>query len=377
MSLMDRALEPPSYGWKDNENNLIIPTSKQIFKEFFFRLNVFRSRKNWLGFLSWFKLLCLVPFLYFFLFKYFNFYLLAVGFVYSMIVMGSHGTIWYHRYCTHGAYTFKNRFWRFITRNLTVNVVPEETYVISHHVHHAKSDEPGDPYNANAGFLYCFLADVNHQPIALDLTEEEYARVAGLMKHTGVRANSYQQYQKWGSIASPGWSIAGWLLNWAFWGAVFYLIGGMALVCTIFGAAGFWAVGVRTFNYEGHGKGKDKRKEGTDFNTKDMSINQLWPGFVAGEWHNNHHLYPSSARSGFLKHQIDFAWYYIKFMSMIGAVTDYHDSKKLFLEQYQKPYLESKKAFPLQEKKVRVVPVPMPVVTKVTVSAPGKRPKNA
>ena len=108
-----------------------------------------------------------------------------------------------------------------------------------------------------------------------------------------------------------------------------------------------------------------------------MSINQLWPGFVAGEWHNNHHLYPSSARSGFLKHQIDFAWYYIKFMSMIGAVTDYHDSKKLFLEQYQKPYLESKKAFPLQEKKVRVVPVPMPVVTKVTVSAPGKRPKNA
>lgn len=330
-NLMDRVLEPPSYGWKDKEDQLIIPTSRQILKEFFFRQNIFRNRKNWLTFFSWSKLLILVPCLFFFLFRYFNFYLLGIAFLYSMVIMGTHGTIWYHRYCTHGAYTFKNKFWRFITRNLTINVVPEETYVISHHVHHAKSDEPGDPYNATAGFLYCFLADVNHQPIAVDLSEIEYARVLKLMEHTGIRPNTYKQYQKWGSIANPAWSVAGWLLNWAFWGVVFYAIGGPALFCTLFGAAGFWAIGVRTFNYEGHGKGKDKRKDGTDFNRKDLSINQIWPGYVAGEWHNNHHLYPSSARSGFLNYQVDFAWYYIKFLSMIGAVSGYHDSKKLFL----------------------------------------------
>ena len=84
--------------------------------------------------------------------------------------MGTHGTLWHHRYCTHGAYTFRNAFWRVFTQNLTINVIPEEIYVISHHVHHAKSDQPGDPYNAQAGFLYCFLADVNHQPIAKDLS---------------------------------------------------------------------------------------------------------------------------------------------------------------------------------------------------------------
>jgi stearoyl-CoA desaturase (delta-9 desaturase) len=364
---MDRALEPPSYGWKDEQNNLIIPSKKQILSEFFFRLNIFRSRKNWLTFFSWFKLLCLAPFLALFFFRYFNFYLLGVGFIYSMVIMGTHGTIWYHRYCTHGAYTFKNKFWRFITRNLTVNVVPEETYVISHHVHHAKSDEPGDPYNANAGFLYCFLADVNHQPITLDLTEAEYGRVAGLMKHTGVRVNSYKQYLRWGTLANPALSIVGWLLNWAFWGTVCYLIGGPALLCTIFGAAGFWAVGVRTFNYEGHGKGKDKRRDGVDFNRKDMSINQIWPGYVAGEWHNNHHLYPSSARSGFLNYQVDFAWYYIKFLSLIGAVSEYHDSKKTFLEQYKKPYAESKKECPLP---ASVAPVVAPATVEV-----GRRPR--
>ena len=78
-----------------------------------------------------------------------------------------------------------------------------------------------------------------------------------------------------------------------------------------------------------------------------VSIRTL--GIVAGEWHNNHHLYPSSARSGFLKHQVDLAFYYIKGMSLLGAVSHYHDSKPLFLQQYHAPYREQKES-PLPEK---------------------------
>lgn len=342
-SLIDHVLKTPLYGWKDLEDHLIIPTSRQVFKEFWLRLNIFRSKKNWLAFFGWSRVLILMACLFIFLFRYFNFYLLGIAFFYSMVVMGTHGTIWYHRYCTHGAYTFRNKFWRFVTRNLTINIIPEEIYVISHHVHHAKPDQPGDPYNANAGFLYCFLADVNHQPISNHLTAGEYTRVVRMMRHTGVRPNTYAQYQKWGSVARPAWSLGGWLLNWAFWGMVFYLMGGPALLFALFGSAGFWALGVRTFNYEGHGKGKDKHREGVDFNKNDLSINQVWPGYVAGEWHNNHHLFPSSARSGFLMYQLDLAWCYIKFMKTIGAVASYHDSKKLFLAQYRRPYIEHKK----------------------------------
>lgn len=340
---MDLVLQAPSYGWQDPEGRLVTPTTHQILKEFGFRLNIFRTRKNWLAFFNWFRLILLIPCLVIFMLYYFNFYLLGIVFVYSMVVMGTHGTIWYHRYCTHGAYTFRNKFWRFITRNLTINIVPEEIYVISHHVHHAKPDQPGDPYNANAGFLYCFLADVNHQPISDQLTADEYARVVRMMGHTGIRPNTYPQYQKWGSVAGPEWSLAGWILNWAFWGVAFYLMGGMALVFALFGAAGFWAIGVRTFNYEGHGKGKDKHREGIDFNKDDLSINQLWPGYVAGEWHNNHHLFPSSARSGFLDYQLDLAWCYIKLLKSIGAVSSFHDSKKIFLSQYRQPYIKSKR----------------------------------
>jgi hypothetical protein len=122
----------------------------------------------------------------------------------------------------------------------------------------------------------------------------------------------------------------------------FYLVGGHALACSLFGAAGFWGVGVRTFNYEGHAKGKDKQREGTDFSKSDKSINQLWPGIVAGEWHNNHHLYPKSARSGFQTHQIDLGWYYIKFMFIIGAVKSYRDDKSHFIAKYHNPYLEER-----------------------------------
>lgn len=334
MPFIDNVLQTPAYGWKDAQGELIKPLNKQVFKEFFTRLNIFKTKKNWLPFFSWLKVLCFVPFFLLFLFKFFTPLLLLYAFLYSMIIMGTHGTVWHHRYCTHGAYKFRNKFWRFFTQNLTINVIPEEIYVISHHVHHAKSDQPGDPYNAQAGFLYCFLADVNHQPIAKNLCEADYARVKKLMCHTGIKGNTYRQYQKWGSYAHPLRSILSWVLNWAFWYTVFYLIGGHALACTLFGAAGFWAVGVRTFNYDGHAKGKDKQREGVDYNRNDKSINQLWPGYVAGEWHNNHHLYPKSARSGFKSYQLDMAWCYIWTMSKVGAVSSYKDSKRQFREKY-------------------------------------------
>jgi stearoyl-CoA desaturase (delta-9 desaturase) len=90
--------------------------------------------------------------------------------------------------------------------------------------------------------------------------------------------------------------------------------------------------------------------DGVDFNHNDFSVNQYWPGFVAGEWHNNHHLFPRSARAGFLKYQIDFAWYYIYFLYLIGGVTSFHNSKPNFINNYYLPYLERIK----NKKRVRV-----------------------
>ena len=344
MTLIDRVLEPPSYGWTDSEGALVKPTTKQLLTEFFSRLNIFSSRKNWLAFLSWVWILALLPFFIGFFVFHFSWTLLVVAFVYSMIIMGSYGTVWYHRYSTHRAFTFKNGFWRFITRNLVVRVVIEEAYVVSHHVHHSKSEQPGDPYNVHAGALYCFLADVNHQKIAQDLTRQDYEKVKGFLSHTGMYLNTYEEYLKWGSITNPYRELGHWILNWSFWYLIFFLIGGHALAFALFAAAGVWAIGIRTFNFEGHGKGKDKRRTGIDFNWEDYSVNQLWPGYVAGEWHNNHHLYPRSARNGFLRYQIDLPYYYIYFLYLIGGVSEYRNDREHFMEKHYYPYQEKRKA---------------------------------
>lgn len=344
LALIDIVLRPPEYGWQDDQGALVVPSTGQIFREFAKRLNVFADKRNWLVFSSWMMLVLLSPFFILFFVKFFSWPLVAIGFVYSMVLMGSHGTVWYHRYSTHGAFTFRNAFWRILTQNLVVKMVSEEVYVVSHLVHHKKSDKPGDPYNAHGGFLYCFLADAVHQPIALDLTEKQYKGASAFMKRSGIATNTYAQYQRWGSISNPAALWATTLLNWAFWYTAFFLIGGHALAVTLFASALIWGVGVRTFNFEGHGKGKDRRVDGYDFSRRDMSVNQYWPGFVAGEWHNNHHLYASSARTGFLRHQIDFPFYYIYLLSLVGGVTKFTDSKQHFMTNHYLPYLEAKKA---------------------------------
>ena len=178
------------------------------------------------------------------------------------------------------------------------------------------------------------LADVNHQSISKELSEADYKKATQFVQHTGIQMNSYKQYLIWGSIATPFYTIMGWLLNWAFWYAAFYFIGGNGLACALFSAAMLWFIIVRAFNYTGHGKGKENYVDGIDFDRSNLSINQTRPGLLAGEWHNNHHLYPGSARAGFLPYQIDLAWICIFCMFKLGAVSSYHDSKKDFLRKY-------------------------------------------
>ncbi len=334
MAFIESVLQKPSYGWADENGELVIPTNRQLFKEAFSRINIFKTRKNWISLFGWFIIMLMMPFFVLFILKFFSWPLLAVMLVYGTIIMGTHGTVWLHRYCTHKSFEFSSPFWRILTQNLVIKTVPEEMYVVSHHVHHSKPDRPGDPYNSRAGFLYCMLAEVNHQSIAKDLSEADYRKASRLMTHTGVQINSYSQYEKWGSIARPSYTIAVLLLNWIAWYTIFYFIGGHALACALFGAAMLWFALVRAFNYTGHGKGNEKHVDGLDFDRSNLAINQTRPGLLTGEWHNNHHLYPASARAGFLPNQLDLAWIFIFCMYKIHAVASYHDSKKEFLRKY-------------------------------------------
>lgn len=342
-TFLQKVLEPPAYGWS-RDGEFYAPTVREIMSHWASRMNVLRTRKNWLPVTQWLWSLGLAPFAVLFFTRYFSWKLLAVGFLYAMVGLGTVNIVWLHRYCTHRAFTFRHPIHRFIIRNLTLRIVPEEVYVVSHLVHHAFPEKAGDPYNALGGRLYCFLAGELHQPIARDMSPKDYARVVALIDHTGVIPNSYAQYQTWGTVCHPARLYAHYALNWAFWYGAFYLMGGHALACAIFGMSAIWAVGIRDFNYDGHGCGKDKRRDGVDFNRRDLSINQFFAGTVSGEWHNNHHLYPAGVRSGFLWWQLDTAYLLIRFVQLLGGISSSRDFKERFLVEHYRPYREKLKA---------------------------------
>src|SRR5207302_1315571 len=103
-----RILETPSYGYSTPEGLLYKPSCSELFKEFFSRVNPFISKKNWLPFVGWFFTLSLsLPF-FTFLFHYFSWKLLFLGLAYSMVGLGTFGTVWFHRYSTHRAFQFRN-----------------------------------------------------------------------------------------------------------------------------------------------------------------------------------------------------------------------------------------------------------------------------
>jgi stearoyl-CoA desaturase (delta-9 desaturase) len=333
-----RVLHTPHYGWTDATGALSRPDTRAILREWRARVDLFASRKAWLPVANWFWALALIPFGVVFLTRYFSWWLMLVGFLYSMVWLGAHGTVWLHRYCTHRAFTFRNGVYRWIFRNLAIKIIAEEIYVVSHHVHHAFSEKPGDPYNVNASWLYCFLAGELHQPINRDLSREDYERLLGLLRHTGIRLNSYAQYQRWGSVAHPAGLVVHFALNWAFWYGVFYLIGGHALATAIFGWSAVWGIGIRAHNWDLHGGGKDKRRAGVDFDDRSLAINAVWPGLVAGEWHNNHHLFPNSVRAGFLWWQVDISFALIRVYKLLGGVVAWRDFRDKFFERHYEPY---------------------------------------
>lgn len=60
-----------------------------------------------------------------------------------------------------------------------------------------------------------------------------------------------------------------------------------------------------------------------NYETEDDSVNVWWVAvFALGEgWHNNHHVFPGSARSGLLPHEFDLSWLVLKCLQKIGLVS--------------------------------------------------------
>ena len=59
------------------------------------------------------------------------------------------------------------------------------------------------------------------------------------------------------------------------------------------------------------------------YETKDTSKNNFWLAIITlGEgWHNNHHMYMSSANQGFFWYELDVSYLVLRFLAVLGIVS--------------------------------------------------------
>jgi stearoyl-CoA desaturase (delta-9 desaturase) len=169
--------------------------------------------------------------------------------------------------------------------------------VVTHRIHHAHTDAPGDPHTPRDG---------------------------GWWSHIGWMLTGPAQHYDWSVVEHYAPDLVNdrfhvWL-NRLYWVPLVLL----AVALLAFGGWSFvmWGIFFRvTFNLHAtwlvnsatHMWGRRR------FLTRDDSKNNWWVALLTfGEgWHNNHHAYPTSARHGLAWYEIDLNWWGIRVMQFL------------------------------------------------------------
>ena len=309
-------LVKPTYGYVGPSP--MRPTTKEVMVEWLDSINFFKDSTRILP--AAYALYHFFTFgvFVFFLARYFSIAAVAAVSAIGIFVGTVYNTVWYHRYCSHQAYRFRS-IW-FTRLFLWSNPIcfREESYVIPHRIHHSKSDEPGDPYGPHLGWLGSYLATETQQKMNRNMSRTEYDRVTRSLEHIGFVKNSYEQFQKTGSVENI-WHYGARVLsaNVAWSALMFALAGWQGVLAWISGVFLFTCV-LRDFNFRGHASLFGTNKHGTP-------VNQVIYGIIAGEWHENHHQFPRLARSGLAWWQIDLPYLIIRGMKWCGVITQYNE----------------------------------------------------
>jgi stearoyl-CoA desaturase (delta-9 desaturase) len=205
----------------------------------------------------------------------------------------------FHRLLTHKAYKTPKLVEYFLTFCGTLALEGGPIYwVVTHRIHHAHADVPGDPHTPRDGRWW------SHMGWILRGTAQQYDSSV-VARYAPDLIND--RFHVW--------------LNRLYWVPLVLL--GVTLVTLGGWSYLMWAVFLRvTFNLHAtwlvnsatHMWGRRR------FQTRDDSRNNWWVALLTfGEgWHNNHHAHPTSARHGLAWYEIDFNWLGIRAMQFLG-----------------------------------------------------------
>jgi stearoyl-CoA desaturase (delta-9 desaturase) len=205
----------------------------------------------------------------------------------------------FHRLLTHRGYKTPKAVEYFLTFcGLLALEGGAINWVVTHRIHHSKTDMAGDPHSPREGAWWAHMGWIltgtaqQHD----DETMQRYA--PDLMKdpvHVWMNRLYFVPLILSGIalLAIGGWSMM-------FVGVFLRVTVGLHFTWLVNSATHMW--GTRRFV------------------TRDDSTNSWWVALLTfGEgWHNNHHAYPRAARHGLKWYEIDFNWYGIRVLQMLG-----------------------------------------------------------
>jgi len=329
-------LEEPTFRHVEEGGLPQPPSVVELFSELFRALNFIKFPTHTLLTLNFF--LYFQTSLVFFVFVYRYLSLGSVIFAVACVCfLGTiYNTVWFHRYCCHSAYHFKKARYSylFLWTNPLSFIFREEVYAIPHRIHHEQTERQADPYGPHLGWLGSFLSTELTQRLNTDITERDYEMLTSGVSHIGLRKNTFEQFKKTGSIENINQYLSRAVFAQLFWTGVVFGFGGTTYLMAWYASCFIATSLIRDFNWRAHGGHLHRdKKPGWEFDKRSYALNQRFYGYIASEWHDNHHKYPTSASNGFLPGQIDIAFHVIKILCKFGIVQSYIDSYPRFKEE--------------------------------------------
>ncbi len=209
----------------------------------------------------------------------------------------------YHRLLTHRGY--KTPKWIEYCLTICATLALEGGpifWVATHRKHHQNTDREGDPHSPHDGGFWSHMGWIITGQTLHNNADELLPYVPELRKdkfHTWISRWHWIPITTLGAVL---FAVGGW--RFLLWGIFFR---------TVLGLHSTWLVNSAT-----HMWGRRR------FPTRDSSRNSLWVALLTfGEgWHNNHHAFPQSARHGVKWYEVDFNWYGIVILRLLGLARD-------------------------------------------------------
>ena len=221
----------------------------------------------------------------------------AFAITYAVVSFGAVGGL--HRYFAHRSFRTSRVFQFIIALAACTTAGDPIAFTARHRLHHRLADREGDVHAPHQGWFRCWFGTL----LDYGMTEEEMVRLAPDVAAWPELRALHRWFFVPAAAAATLAALAG--------GFTMFAIGYCLPVALIvnFGSA---------VNYFGH-KGQSR-----PFQTRDRSSNSWLLSLLSfGEgWHNNHHYYPASCRSGFAWWEIDLMYYEIRLLAWLGLVWD-------------------------------------------------------